>query len=88
MVRSSRGESQPDSVFANGIGSDKAERRPGAGEVRLAAAKHERTVVEVILVDKTEVAKAPRQLGPCDVDIELWLNLGDDGLREAAYRGG
>jgi hypothetical protein len=23
-----------------------------------------------------------------DVDSELWVNLGDDGLREAAYRGG
>lgn len=23
-----------------------------------------------------------------DLDAELWLNLGDDGLRKAAYRGG
>jgi len=22
------------------------------------------------------------------VSVELWVNLGDDGLREAAYRGG
>jgi hypothetical protein len=31
---------------------------------------------------------ARAQLRGIDENVELWVNLGDDGLREAAYRGG
>ena len=48
-----RDEHEPSRVVSNGINGDKAERRPGAGEVRLAAAKHERAQVETIFVDET-----------------------------------
>jgi hypothetical protein len=74
-ARLGRDERQPDRVLANGIGCDKAERRPGAGEVRLAAAKHERAEVEVIFVDKTEVGEAPREIRPGDVDVALDIRL-------------
>lgn len=29
-----------------------------------------------------------RQRADANIVLELWVNLGDDGLREAAYRGG
>jgi hypothetical protein len=70
-MRSGSNERQPDRVLANGIGGDKAERRPGTGEVWLSATKHERTKVEMILVDETEVSEARRQIGPGDVDVAL-----------------
>lgn len=37
---------QPNRVLPNGIGSDKSERRPGTGEVRLATAEHGWPLVE------------------------------------------
>jgi hypothetical protein len=45
------------------------ERWPGAGDVRLALAKHERAEVETILVDQTEAGEARRQGGSRDVDL-------------------
>lgn len=71
IARSGRDVRQPNRVLANGIGGDKAERRPDAGEVRLAAAKHERAEVETILVDKTELGETPRQIGPGNVDLAV-----------------
>jgi hypothetical protein len=74
-MRSGRDERQPDRVLANRIGSDKTERRPGTGEVRLSATKHERTNVEMILVDETEISEARRQIWPGDVDVALDFRL-------------
>ena len=65
---SSRDVRQPDRILADGIGSDKSERWPGTGEIRLAATKHKRAEVETILVDETEVGEAPREFGPGDIN--------------------
>ena len=46
---------QSNHVFANEIAGHKAERRPGTGEERVAAAKHDGAEVESILVNKTKV---------------------------------
>lgn len=61
--RSSSGESreldgnvlQPNHVFANTIGGNKAELWPWAGKEWLAATKHNGVKVESILIDKTNV---------------------------------
>jgi len=42
---------QPNRVLANAFAGNDAEWWPGAGKVRLAAAKHERAEVEPILVN-------------------------------------
>src|SRR5215510_7570586 len=62
---------QQNRVLANAIAGNNAEWWPGAGKIRLAAAKHERAEVETILVDKTEIGEARRQGGPRDVDFAL-----------------
>jgi hypothetical protein len=51
VLRLSGNVRQPNRILADGIGGDKSEGRPGAGEVRLAAAKHKRAEVKTILVD-------------------------------------
>jgi transposase len=37
---------------------------------------------------KDRSSRPHRLREPTPAEIELWVNLGDDGLREAAYRGG
>src|SRR5215831_21092604 len=68
-TRSGRDTRQQNRVLANAIARNNAEWWPGAGKVRLAAAKHERAEVETIFVDKTEIGEARRQGGPGDVDF-------------------
>ena len=46
---------QPDHVLGNEIACLKAEPRPGAGEVWLAATKHDGVDVESILINETKV---------------------------------
>src|SRR5215831_6211391 len=70
-TRSGRDTRQPNRVLANAIARNNAEWWPGAGEVRLAAAQHERAEVETIFVDKTEVGEARGQRRPRDVDFTL-----------------
>ena len=50
-------------------------------------------VVHVLAVEPSgevsrDVARTVIRQEPRPVDDELWMNLGDEGLREAAYRGG
>jgi hypothetical protein len=53
----------------------KAEPRPRAGEEWLAATKHERTQVEPILIDKTKVAQASRQVWSANFNLANELGL-------------
>jgi hypothetical protein len=55
VARLSRNVRQPNRVLANGIGGNKAERRPRAGKEWLAATKHDGVEVESILINKTKV---------------------------------
>jgi len=55
VAQSGRDVRQPNRVLANGIGGNKAERRPRAGKEWLAATKHDRVEVESILINKTKV---------------------------------
>src|SRR5215475_11009812 len=55
VARLSRNVRQPNHVLANSIAGHKAERRPGAGEEWLAAAKHNGAEVESIFINKTKV---------------------------------
>ena len=68
---SGRDTGQPNRVLANAIAGNKTEWWPGAGKVRLAAAKYEWAEVETILVDETEIGEAPRQGGPGDVTTTM-----------------
>src|SRR5262245_36796549 len=53
-ARSRRNVGQPDDALAHEIAGYKAERRPRAGEERLAAAEHDGMEVESILIDKAK----------------------------------
>jgi hypothetical protein len=55
VAQSGRDVRQPNRVLANGIGGNKAERRPRAGKEWLAATKHDGVEVEPILINKTKV---------------------------------
>jgi hypothetical protein len=81
-LASGSNEREPDRVFADRIGANKAERRSGTGEVRFAAAKNKRTKVEMILVDETEVSKTRRQIGSGNVDdaVDLRLQPANEGF--------
>ena len=76
VARSSRNVRQPDYV-ANWIARHKAERRPGAGEEGLAATKYDGMEVQSILIDKTKVGQASRQVWSGDFNLasELCLQL-------------
>jgi hypothetical protein len=54
-TQSGRDVRQPNRVLANGIGGNKAERRPRADKEWLAATKHDGVEVESILINKTKV---------------------------------
>src|SRR5579883_3442328 len=60
-ARLSRKVRQPNYVLGNSIADHKAERRPGAGEERLATTEHDRVEVDSILVNKTKVGQATCQ---------------------------
>src|SRR5437870_12833301 len=51
------------------------ERRPGAGEERLATTKHDGAEVEPILIDKTGLGQALRQDRSGDVNLASQLSL-------------
>jgi len=62
MSLSGWGIRQSNCVIANGIGGNKAERRPWAGKEWLAATKHDGVEVESILINETKVGQASRQV--------------------------
>ncbi len=66
---------QPDHVLANSIAGEKPERRPGAGEEWLATTEHDGVEVESILIDKTKICQASRQVWPGNVDLPDELSL-------------
>src|ERR1700730_14160750 len=74
-VLSGSSERNSDRVLADKIGTDKAERRSGTGEVRFPAAKNKRTKIQMILVDETEVSKTRREVGPGNGDDAVDLRL-------------
>jgi hypothetical protein len=51
------------------------ERRPGAGEEWLAGTKHDGVDVESILIDKTKVAQASRQVWSPNFNLPNALSL-------------
>ena len=75
VARLSRNVRQPNHVLANVIGGNKAERRPGAGEEWLAATKHDGVEVESILIDKTKVGQASRQVWSANCNLPNELSL-------------
>src|SRR5262245_41853998 len=66
---------QPNCVLANWNAGHKAERRPGASEEGLAAAQHDGAEVEVILINKTKVGQASRQVWSADCNLPNVLSL-------------
>ena len=60
---------QPNHVLANWIAGHKAERRPGAGEEWRAVTENEGAEVESILINKTKVGQASRQVWSGDVNL-------------------
>src|SRR5262249_46986229 len=70
-----RNVSQPNCVLANWITGHKAERRPGARKERLAAAQHDGVEVEAILINKTKVGQASRQVWSADCNLPNVLSL-------------
>jgi len=69
QTRLSRNVRQPDRVLANCVAGHKAERRPGAGEEWRAVTKHEGAEVESILINKTKVGQASRQVRSGDRNL-------------------
>src|SRR5262249_47104307 len=66
---------QPNCVLTNWIAGHKAERRPGAGEEGLATAQHDGVEVEAILINKTKVGQASRQVWSADCNLPNVLSL-------------
>src|SRR5262249_9137807 len=66
---------QPNCVLANWIAGYKAERRPGAREEGLAAAQHDGVEVEAILINKTKVGQASRQVWSADCNLPNVLSF-------------
>jgi hypothetical protein len=83
VARSSRNVGQPDHIIANPIMSDKAERRPGSGEIRLALTQHDGVQVDSILIDQAQFGEALRQVRPgnFDLPVALGLQLADRALQ-------
>lgn len=61
-LQSDRNVGQPDDLPADSLTGHKVERRPRAGEERLAATERHGVKIEAIFVDQTHVGQALRQL--------------------------
>ena len=75
VARLSRNVRQPHHVLANEIAGHKAERRPGAGEEGLAATKHDGVEVQSILINKTKIGQASRQVWSGNFNLPNELSL-------------
>jgi hypothetical protein len=60
VTRLGRNVGQPDHIFANPVIGQKAERRPGSGEVWFAVTKHNGVQVDSILIDQAKFGEAMR----------------------------
>jgi hypothetical protein len=67
----SRNIRQPNHVLIHSLAGFKAQRRPRAGEERLAGTKHDRVQVDAILINKAEVRHASRQVRACNVNFSV-----------------
>ena len=83
VARLSRTVGQPDHILGNPIIGHQAERRPGSGEIWLAAAKHDGVQVDSILIDQAKFGDASRQVRASNFDlpVALSLQLTDRALR-------
>jgi hypothetical protein len=83
VARLSRNVDQPDHILANPIIGHKAERRPGPGEIWLAATKHDGVQVDSILIDQAKFGEALRQVWASNFDlpVALGLQLADSALK-------
>ena len=75
FLRLCRNVGQPDHVLANQIAGHKVERRPGAGEEWLAAAKHDGVDIESIFIDETKVGQASCQVWSANFNLPNELGL-------------
>src|SRR5215831_5481481 len=66
----------------NWVAAHKAEWRPGAGEEGLASTQHDGVEIEAILINKTKVGQASRQVwsADCNLPNALSLQLTNNGL--------
>ena len=69
-----RNVGQSNHVLANSIGGHKVERRPGAAKW-LAATKHDRVEVELILINKPKVGQASCQVRSANLNLPDELSL-------------
>src|SRR5262245_36510257 len=77
---------QPNCVLANWIAAHKAEWRPGAGEEGLASTQHDGVEIEAILINKTKVGQASRQVWSADCNLpNVLLLLAPPRRRELAF---
>ena len=78
-----RNVGQPNHVLANPIIGQKAERRPGSGEIWFAVAKHDGVQVDSILIDQAKFGEALRQVRASnfDLSVALGLQLADRALK-------
>src|SRR6185369_198531 len=60
---------------ANSITDQKAERRPGPGEIWLAATKHDGVQVDSILIDQAKFGQAVGQIRASNFDLPVALGL-------------
>lgn len=75
LARLSRDVGQPDHILADPVISHKAERRPGSGEIWLAATKHDGVQVDSILIDQAKFGEALRQVRASNFDLPVPLGL-------------
>ena len=63
--------------------SQKAQRRPGPGEISLAVTKHDGVQVDSVLIDQAKCGQAVRQVrtGNFDLPVALGLQLADRALQ-------
>src|SRR5687768_3452378 len=66
VARLARNVGQPEHILVDPIMSDKAERRPGSGEIWRSVTKHDRVQVNSILIDQAKLGEASRQLRASD----------------------
>src|SRR4051794_12790273 len=90
VARLSRNVDQFNHVLVHSLCASKAEWRPGAGEEGFAGTKHDWVKVDSILINKTEVRQASRQVRACNVNlsIKLSLQLADCRLEVVRDKGG
>src|SRR5262245_43216364 len=83
LARLSRNVARPDHILANPVISQRAEGRPGSGEIWLAVTKHDGVQVDSILINQAKFGEALRQgwASNFDLPVALGLQLADRSLK-------